>query len=163
MWSTVHHQPTPATATRSAISSIRARAAVKAGDKPLGLRHRQIRGHRVKHARESNRLSGLHTERHDVLNLEVNRLSDADSMPQRVVVELDLRALNADHLTYQGRDPRHRAAELSSENLAEFVGLLIRRLIGLAGAACQRAMSGHADLSATVRATPPNEASRTCS
>jgi hypothetical protein len=46
-------------------------------------------------------------------------------VPQPLVVELDLRALHADHLSNQRGDPFHRPSELSSEDLAELVGLLV--------------------------------------
>src|SRR6516165_10887096 len=58
----------------------------------LRLCHGQVGGDRVEHAREPNRLSRLHTERHDVLNLEVDRVPGSDSMPHAVVAEVDLRA-----------------------------------------------------------------------
>ena len=57
--------------------------------RPLRLGHRQIRPDRVEHPGEPHRLAGLHTERDDVLDLEVDRIADADAVPQPVVLDID--------------------------------------------------------------------------
>ena len=53
---------------------------------------------RMEHAVEPNRLAGLDAERHDVLDLEVDRVADADAVAQPVVDDLDRRPLDAEHL-----------------------------------------------------------------
>ncbi len=81
----------------------------------------------MEHAVEPHRLAGLDPERHDVLDLEVDRVADADAVPQPVVVDLDRRPLDAEHLAHQRRERGHRAAQLAAEDLDELVGLLVGR------------------------------------
>ena len=60
----------------------------------------------MEHAVEPDRLAGLDAERHDVLDLEVDRVADADAVPQPVVVDLDRRPLDAEHLAHERRQCR---------------------------------------------------------
>src|SRR5438876_3129959 len=75
------------------------------------LRDRQVRGHRVEHAGEPNRLAGLDAEGHDVLDLEVDHVPDADAVTHPVVPHLDRGALDPEHLADERSESRHRAAE----------------------------------------------------
>src|SRR5438067_6635010 len=54
--------------------------------RPFRLRHREVRADRVEHAVEPDRLAGLDAEGHDVLDLEVDAVADADAVPHSVVV-----------------------------------------------------------------------------
>src|SRR5437660_3233647 len=55
----------------------------------LGLRHRQIRSDGVEHAGEAHGLVVLDAEGHDVLDLEVDRVADADAVAVPVVLDRD--------------------------------------------------------------------------
>src|SRR3954454_17086505 len=83
----------------------------------LRLRHRQVGPHRMEHPVEADRLTALHTERHDVLDLEVDRAADLHAVPQAVVLHLDRLALDAEDLADERRECAHRAAELAAEHL----------------------------------------------
>jgi hypothetical protein len=61
----------------------------------------------------------------DALDLEVDRVPDADAVPQAVVVDLDLRSFDAEHLARQRGEARHRPAELPAEHLHELARLLL--------------------------------------
>src|SRR3954469_2150402 len=61
----------------------------------------QLRAGRVEDAAEPRRLARLHAERHDVLDLEVDRVADPDAVAQAVLVHLDRRALGAEVLRDQ--------------------------------------------------------------
>src|SRR3954447_3154846 len=167
IWWTVHHQPTPARANRTATSPSRARAAASAGARPpppvrrccagalmgsggpgeLGARqtglalvldaegvdpgaprlgHRQVRPRRVEHAVEPNRPTGLDPEGDDVLDLELDRVPDADAVSQPVVVNLDGRPLDPDDLAHEGGERGHRAAEPAAEDVDQLVELFVR-------------------------------------
>src|SRR4051812_36914912 len=78
---------------------------------PLGLGHREVGAHRVEHALEAHRLARLHAERDDVLDLEVDRVADADAVLQAVVAEGDRGALHAEHLADERGQGAHRTAE----------------------------------------------------
>src|SRR4051794_38595540 len=80
------------------------------------LGHRQVRPDRVEHAVEPDRPSVLDPERHDVLDLEVDRIPDADAVQQTVVADLDGRPLDPDDLAHEGGERGHRAPELSAED-----------------------------------------------
>src|SRR4051812_49159263 len=82
------------------------------------LGHRQVRPGGMEHAGEAHRLTRLDPERHDVLDLEVDRVADAHGVPQPIVADLDRRSLHADHLADERRQARHRTAKLAAENLA---------------------------------------------
>ena len=43
----------------------------------------------MEHAIEPHRLTGLDTERHDVLDLEIDRIADAHTVDQAVVIDVD--------------------------------------------------------------------------
>lgn len=83
----------------------------------------------MEHAVEPHRLARLDPEGHDVLNLEVDRVSNADAVPQAVVAYIDRRTLDAQHLSHQRSERCHRPAELSTEHLSKLLSLLIRRAI----------------------------------
>jgi hypothetical protein len=78
---------------------------------------------------EPDRLPGLHPERHDVLDLEVDRVADPHAVPQAVVAELDRGALDADHLAHERSQRPHRPTELAAEDLDQLVELLVARLV----------------------------------
>jgi hypothetical protein len=54
---------------------------------------------------ESHRLTGLHAERHDVLDLEVDRGADANTVPQPIVLDLDCSPLNPNISPISGASP----------------------------------------------------------
>src|SRR4051794_8351839 len=89
------------------------------------LGHRQVRAGWVEHAVEPDRATGLHPERHDVLDLEVDGVPHADAVPQPVVPYLDRGPLDPDDLAHEGGKCRHRAAELPTEDLDQLVELLV--------------------------------------
>src|SRR3954453_22515154 len=93
----------------------------------LRLRHGEVGRDRMEHAVEFDSVTVLDAERDDVLDLEVDRVADADAVPDAVVIDLDRGALHAEHLAYQRREAGHRAAQLAAEDLDELVGLLVRR------------------------------------
>src|SRR6187200_3603495 len=66
--------------------------------RPRGLRHRQVRRDRVEHPVEAHRLPRLDAERHDVLDLEVDRVSDADAVANTVLDHLERGSLDTDYL-----------------------------------------------------------------
>src|SRR4051812_8454154 len=96
---------------------------------PFGLSHRQVRAHRMEHPVEADRLAGLDPERHDVLDLEVDRVADLHPVGQPVVAELDGRTLHAANLADQRRKGAHRPAELTAEHLDQTVELRVARPI----------------------------------
>src|SRR5580765_1370003 len=77
------------------------------------LSDRQVRRHRVEHALEPNRLTVLHTEGHDVLDLEIDRVANANAVANAVVLDIDCGSLATAHLSNQRRQRCHRAAELA--------------------------------------------------
>src|SRR3954447_18631697 len=93
------------------------------------LGHRQVRPGRVEHAVEPDRPAVLLPERHDVLDLELDHVSDADAVKQPVGAELDGRPLDPDELAHEGCQHGHRAAELPAEDLDQLVELLVRGLV----------------------------------
>src|SRR3954449_981674 len=103
--------------------------AERADPRSLRLGHGQIGARRVEHPGELHRFAGLHAERHDVLDLEVDGVPDADAMAQPVVVDLDRRALDAQHLADQWSKARHRPTQLSAEHLHELIELRVRRAL----------------------------------
>ena len=81
----------------------------------------------MEHAGEPNRLAGLDSERHDVLDLEIDHVADAHAVPQTVVVNLDRRSLDAKHLAHERGKCGHGASQLAAEDLHELVELLVCR------------------------------------
>ena len=69
--------------------------------------------------------TGLDTERHDVLDLELDPVADTNAVTQPVVVDLDRGALDAEHLADERSECRHRSAELAAEHLHQLVELLV--------------------------------------
>src|SRR3954452_13411138 len=95
----------------------------------LRLRHREIRTNRMEHAIESDGRTRLRAEGHDVLDLELDGVVDADAVTESVVVDFDRRAFDAEHLSDQGSQRTQRSAELPAEHLHELVELLVARLL----------------------------------
>src|SRR4051794_6646305 len=95
----------------------------------LRLGHRQVRPDRVEHAVEAHRFTGLHAERDDVLDVEGDRLTDADAVPQPVVADLDRGSLDAEDLTHKGSESAHRSTQLPAEHLDQLVELLVAGLV----------------------------------
>jgi hypothetical protein len=75
------------------------------------------------------RLAGLHAEWHDVLDLEVDHLTDPDRVLQAVLANLDRQPLESQVLPDQRSQRLHRTAERSREDGAELLCLLVRRLV----------------------------------
>src|SRR5512132_169953 len=73
--------------------------------RPLRLGHGEVRANGMEHPVESHRLAGFDAERHDVLDLEVDRAWDTDAVTKPVVVDIDRGPLDTDHL----RPPAVRA------------------------------------------------------
>src|SRR5438874_4590459 len=94
----------------------------------LRLRHGEVGRDRMEHAVELDGVAVLDAERDDVLDLEVDRVPDAHTVADAVVVDLDRGALDAEHLADQRREARHRPAELAREDLDELVRLLLARV-----------------------------------
>src|SRR5579884_737831 len=69
----------------------------------LRLRHGQVRAHGVEHPGEADGLTRVDTERDDVLDLEVDGVADLDGVAQAVLLHLDGRPLNPEHLAHEGR------------------------------------------------------------
>src|SRR4051812_22929447 len=80
----------------------------------LRLGHCQVGPDRVEHPGELDRLTGFDPERDDVLDLEVDPVADADRVPQAVVVDVDRRALDAEHLSDERSQACHWTAELAA-------------------------------------------------
>ena len=59
----------------------------------------------MEHADEPNRLTRLDAEGDDVLNLEVDRLPDFDAVAQPVLLHLEGRPLDAEHLADEDDGP----------------------------------------------------------
>ena len=60
---------------------------------------------RVEHPVEAGRLPGLDTEGDDVLDLEVDGISDPDAMADSVLHHLERRSLDPEHLADEGASP----------------------------------------------------------
>ena len=78
---------------------------------------------------ELDRLASLHTERDDVLDLELDPVADADTVPQPVIIDVDGRTLHAQELADERSKPRHRTTQLVTEHLHELVELRLRRSV----------------------------------
>ena len=65
---------------------------------------------------EPRRLARLDPEGDDVLDLEVDRVSDADAVTQPFLDDLDRRPLDAEHLADERGQPGHRPALLPAED-----------------------------------------------
>src|SRR3974390_415600 len=83
----------------------------------------------MEHARKANWFTSIDTERDDVLDLKIDRVAHSDAMPQPVIDHVDPSSLDAEHLTHQWSERRHRTAELPTKDLNQFFELLIRRLV----------------------------------
>src|SRR5262249_3067610 len=90
---------------------------------------REVGPDRVEHALEPYRLAGLHPEGDDVLDLEVDRVARLHAVPQAVVVHLDLRPLDPEHLPHERAEPRHRSSELTAEHGRQLLHLLVRGVL----------------------------------
>src|SRR5205814_9818866 len=91
----------------------------------LGLGHGQVRADGVEHPVEADRPAGFDPEGHDVFDLEVDRVADADAVPQPVVYDLDGDPFDAEHLTHQRAEGRHGPAQLPTEDLDQLIELLV--------------------------------------
>src|SRR6266571_386289 len=87
--------------------------------RPCGACNCQLGTGGMKDASELRRLPGVDTERHHVLDLEVNRVSDAHRMAEALLVDLDRRTLHAQVLRHQGAQRRHGPTEGTGEDAAE--------------------------------------------
>src|SRR5262249_5725815 len=83
----------------------------------------------MEHAGETYRLAGVDAERHDVLDLEVDRVADTHTVNEPVVLDVDRSALHAEHLADERSQGAHGAAELSTEHEDELVELRFARLV----------------------------------
>src|SRR5690348_9990422 len=83
----------------------------------------------MEHALEPDGLAGLDSERHDVLDLEVDRLADAHTVPDTVVEDIEGGSFDAQHLADEWRQGGHGAAEPAGEHPGELVSLLLACLL----------------------------------
>src|SRR5207244_1760131 len=67
----------------------------------------------------------LHPEGHDVLDLEVDGVADADRVLEAVLLYLDRRALEPQVLSHQRPQGLHRAPQRPREHRTELLGLLV--------------------------------------
>ena len=81
----------------------------------------------MKDARHTGGLTGLDPERHHVLDLEINRVTDPNRVPQAVLAHLDRSPLDTEVLAHERTQRLHRAAGRARKHPAELLGLLIRR------------------------------------
>src|SRR5262245_20544761 len=93
--------------------------------RPLRLGHGEVRSGGMEHPVEPHRLTGFDSERDDVLDFELDRVSDKDGVAQAVVVDVDCGSFDPEHLAHQGSKSAHRPAELPAEDLHELVELLV--------------------------------------
>src|SRR6266508_2351863 len=89
----------------------------------------EVRRDRVEHAGETHRLSGLDAERDDVLYLEVDGISDAHTVTNSVIANVESCPLDAEHLSDERREAGHWPTELTGEHLYELVRLFICRVL----------------------------------
>src|SRR5262249_26235974 len=94
----------------------------------LRLRRVELRGDRMEHADEPDGLARLDSERDDVLDLEVDRVPDADAVAQALLADLDRRALDAEDLADERDDRRHGPAHLPAEHRGELLELHVGRV-----------------------------------
>src|SRR3954468_16535544 len=97
--------------------------------RPRRLGSREVWRNRVEHAVEAHRLSGLDPEGDDVLDLEVDRVADANAVTQAVVDDFDRNTLNTEHLADKRSQPCHRSSLLSAEDRRELLRLLVRGVL----------------------------------
>src|SRR2546429_8931 len=76
---------------------------------------RQVGANRVDHPVDPPGLAGAHTERDDVLDLEVDRVADAHAVTHAVVRDVDRCSLDPEPLADERREPRHGPSELPGE------------------------------------------------
>src|SRR6185312_4048346 len=91
--------------------------------------HGEVRPHRMEHSIESDRLTGIHPKRNDVLDLELDRVADTDAVKEPVVADLDGGALDTEHLTHQRSQRGHWSSELTAEDPHQLVELLVGRVL----------------------------------
>src|SRR6185437_29241 len=92
------------------------------------LRDRQLGPGGMEDPDEPCRLSRLDAERHDVLDLEVDRVPDLDAVAETVLLDVDRGTLDSEALADERTERLHRAAELPAEDGAELRRLLVRGL-----------------------------------
>ena len=73
---------------------------------------------------EARRLAGP-TERDDVLDLEVDRVADADAVLETLLDDFEPCPLDTEHLADQRRETCHRPTELAAEHGRELLHLLV--------------------------------------
>ena len=95
---------------------------------PLRLGRPEFRPGGMEHPDNADRLAGFNAKRHDILDLEVHRVTDPHAVAQSVLSHLDRRALDAQNLTDQRRQRRHGPAKLSAENPEQLPSLLVGSL-----------------------------------
>src|SRR2546423_7663603 len=87
---------------------------------------RQVRRDRVEHALEPHGLTRLDAERNDVLDFEVDCVSDAHTVANAVVLDVNRGPLDSEHFPHERGEAGHWAAQLTGEYLHELVGLFLR-------------------------------------
>src|SRR3954452_5195352 len=75
---------------------------------------------------EADWLARLDPEGDDVLDFEVDRIPDLDAVAEPLLLHLDGRALDPEHLTDERADTLHRTTLLTAEDGAQLLHLLVR-------------------------------------
>src|SRR4051794_18474793 len=83
----------------------------------------------MEHPVELDRLTVLDAEGHDVLDLEVDHVTHPHAVAKRVVLDVEGRALRAEHLPDQRREALHGPTGLTGEYPAELLKLLVARVV----------------------------------
>src|SRR3954453_7120981 len=83
----------------------------------------------MEHSCEPRGLAGLDAERDDVLDLEVDRVADADTVGESFLDDVDRRAFDTEQLADEWSKARHGTPQLAAEDTRELFHLLIRRAV----------------------------------
>src|SRR4051795_528180 len=83
----------------------------------------------MEHPVELDRLTALDAEGHEVLDLEVDHVTHPHAVAKRVVLDVEGRALRAEHLPDQRREALHGPTGLTGEYPAELLKLLVARVV----------------------------------
>src|SRR4051794_12337281 len=75
---------------------------------------------------EPGGLAGLDAEGDDVLDLEVDRVADADTVPESFLDDVDRRAFDTEQLADERSKAAHGTPQLATEDTRELLHLLIR-------------------------------------
>src|SRR5262245_27920006 len=97
----------------------------RADARALRFRRGELRADRMEDADELCGLARLDPERDDVLDLEVDRVADANAVREAILDDLERRPLDTENLADQRRQPCHRPAQLAAVHGGELLRLLV--------------------------------------